>query len=63
MTKEETQSKLTLLMSKSQINFEKHKYIKVTDPERYNEFRHGQTWGEIKAYSTIKQLLGQLDSE
>lgn len=51
--------KVKTSLAKAQARFEKSKRYKETDDEKYSAFRHGQSWGEIRAYNNILSIIGQ----
>ena len=50
--------KIKTNLAKAQVRFEKAKRLKDTNDEKYNIFRHGQAWGEIRAYNAVLGLIG-----
>ena len=55
--------KIKTNLAKAQVRFEKAKRLKETDDEKYNVFRHGQAWGEIRAYNAVLGLIGACKQE
>lgn len=46
-------------MHKKQARLERHKRLKETGSDKYNEFRHGETWGNLKACQTLLGIIAQ----
>ena len=55
--------KIKTNLAKAQVRFEKAKRLKETDDEKYSVFRHGQAWGEIRAYNAVLGLIGSSKQE